>query len=182
MEDIIALVLVVGVFAAFAWGVRIFRKRMQMEKQRKEQQRIASEKYWEDERNKRVAKVNAQRIDQRNMESYVSALGKAKNNTPPKPQTRTYTSSTSTTSTTPVSRSSDDDGFLTGMLTGYALNALTHKSESSSSSSGSSSSSSWGFDDADSRKSISSSMSDSWSSSSSSDSWSSSDSGPSSDW
>jgi hypothetical protein len=45
--------------------------------------------------------------------------------------------------------------------------------------------SSWGFDDSDSRKSISSSMdtSSSWSSSSSSDSYSSSsDSGPSSDW
>jgi hypothetical protein len=44
--------------------------------------------------------------------------------------------------------------------------------------------SSWGFDDSDSRKSISSSMdTSSWSdSSSSSDSWSSSDSGPSSDW
>jgi hypothetical protein len=43
--------------------------------------------------------------------------------------------------------------------------------------------SSWGFDDSDSRKSISSSMdtSSSWSSSSS-DSFSSSDSGPSSDW
>jgi hypothetical protein len=45
--------------------------------------------------------------------------------------------------------------------------------------------SSWGFDDSDSRKSVSSSMdtSSSWSSSSSSDSYSSSsDSGPSSDW
>jgi hypothetical protein len=45
--------------------------------------------------------------------------------------------------------------------------------------------SSWGFDDDDSRKSVSSSFSSSWSSdssSSSSDSWSSSDSGPSSDW
>jgi hypothetical protein len=43
--------------------------------------------------------------------------------------------------------------------------------------------SSWGFDDSDSRKSISSSMdtSSSWSSSSS-DSFSSSDGGPSSDW
>lgn len=97
----------------------------------------------------------------------------------------------------PTNRSNDssDDGFLTGMLTGYALNTIMsgngHSSLSDSDSSErsvgvSSRESSWGFDDSDSRKSISDSMSSSWSSSdsssSSSDSWSSSDSGPSSDW
>lgn len=71
-------------------------------------------------------------------------------------------------------RDDSDDGLLTGMLVGAAINSIMHSS-SSSSSSDSSSSSSWGLDDSDSRSSISSSMD-------TSSSWDSSDSGPSSDW
>ena len=84
--------------------------------------------------------------------------------------------------------SSYQDNFLSDVVTAVAINSLlsnTHKSAGSDypkeerSVGVSKSESSWGFDDSDSRKSISSSMdtSSSWSSSSSSDS-----SGPSSDW
>lgn len=98
----------------------------------------------------------------------------------------------------PTQSVKSDDGFFDGVVTGYMVNSLlnsTHKSggdnpidfPSERSVGVSKSESSWGFDDADSRKSISDSMdtssSYSSSSSSSSDSWSSSsDSGPSSDW
>jgi hypothetical protein len=89
------------------------------------------------------------------------------------------------------------DGMLTGMLVDNLINSMTHKSGGSNpidfpreerSVGVSKSESSWGFDDSDSRKSVSSSMdtSSSYSSSSSdsSSSWSSSDSSSSvsSDW
>ena len=87
------------------------------------------------------------------------------------------------TTTTRTSVSSED-GFVTGGLVGYAVNSLLHSTNSSASEERSvgirSSETSWGFDDSDSRSSISSSM-DTSSSYSSSD-FGSSDSGPSSDW
>lgn len=92
---------------------------------------------------------------------------------------------TSYSAPAPTSTTSSDDSFVNGMLTGMLIDnvvdSLTHRSEPSVGVT--KSESSWGFDDSDSKKSISDSMSSSWSdSSSSSDSWSSSDSGPSSDW
>jgi hypothetical protein len=93
----------------------------------------------------------------------------------------------------PTQSVKSDDGFIDGMMTGYLVNSLidsiSHKSGGSNpidfpkeerSVGVRQSETSWGFDDSDSRKSISSSMD----TSSSSDSWSSSssDSGPSSDW
>lgn len=94
----------------------------------------------------------------------------------------------------PTQSVKSDDGFVNGMLTGMLvdnlLNSIPHKSGGSSpidfpkeerSPSVSKTESSWGFDDADSRKSASSSFS----SSDSGSSWSSSDSSsssPSSDW
>lgn len=101
-------------------------------------------------------------------------------------------SKSSYSSTPPTSSSSSNDSLLSDLATLYVLNsALSHGSASAkvdydtgTIKTDNSSSSSWGLDDSDSRKSISSSMdTSSWgSSSSSSDSWSSSDSGPSSDW
>ncbi len=89
-----------------------------------------------------------------------------------------------------MTTTSSDDGFVNGMLTGMLIDSVvdsfTHKSGGSNpvdfpeqrSVGISKSESSWGFDDSDSRKSIS----DTFSSSSSDSSWSSSDSSPSSDW
>lgn len=106
-----------------------------------------------------------------------------------------------THATSPTQSVQSDDGFVNGMLTGMLvdnlINSMPHKSGGSNpidfpreerSVGVSKSESSWGFDDSDSRKSVSSSMdtSSSYSSSSSdsSSSWSSSDSSSSvsSDW
>lgn len=176
MEDIIALVLVVGIFALFAWGVTTLLKRMKREKEQQAERQAAADKYWKEQREKinvptHWAKQPAPAI-------------KAKK---PEPISKTYasmnTKKASTTTTAPVSDDNFFEGIVTGMVVNSLIDSITHKSEPSYSSSKSESSSSWGLDDSDSRKSISDSMdtSSSWSSSSSSD-FGSSDSGPSSDW
>lgn len=169
MEDIIAIVLVVGVFALIVFGVVKLHRFLMKKKHKDEAEMLAKkqaiEEFWDKKRadrlasmNKPIAKVQAVRA---------AAAPKKK---------ETYNDVA-----TPSVSSSSDDGFLTGMLVGAVLdNAFGHHSSGSSSVS---KSDSWGLDDSDSRKSISDSMdTSSWSSSSSSDSWSSSDSGPSSDW
>lgn len=182
MEDIIALVLVVGVFALFVWGVVALIKRVKREKELEVERKIAAEKYWNDLRTNSVrAKVSD------SMNEYVSTLNTTPSIKTPKPKKTETVRNYDTMTTTTRTSDSSDDGFLTGALVGYAVNSLLHSTESKSEERSvgvSSRESSWGFDDSDSRKSISSSMDwgSSSDSSSSSDSWSSSDSGPSSDW
>ena len=93
-----------------------------------------------------------------------------KASTPPrgKETTQTYTQSTS-----------NDDGFFDGVVAGMVANTLIDSFTNSSERSVgvSKTESSWGFDDPDSRKSISDSMN-----TSSSSDFGGSDSGPSSDW
>lgn len=155
MENIIAYVLVIGVFVMAVIGIammiRSYRRHMTLEAEHKEEVR----KYLENER---------ARMGYKNKPAFKVAASSPRREEPKKKDESTTTSTS-------------NDGFTDGLLVGMMVNALsdviTHKSESSSSSS-------WGLDDSDSRKSISSSMdTSSWSSS---DSSSSSDSGPSSDW
>lgn len=165
-------------------------------KQREEEQQLAERKKMTDE----YLRKWRQSSDKQSFDTYASKVTNTKPaassgasiKPPPAPRTkmedRAMPAPPSRSYTT--SDSSDDGGFLTGMLVGATLNTIMSGSGRSSEATEersvgvSKSESSWGFDDADSRSSISSSMdtSSSWGSSSSSDSWSSSDSGPSSDW
>lgn len=185
MEDILA-VIVVGLFVAAVVGIAVAAHKFALKRKREEEAYMASrkkqiEEYWankEKERAQRVKEVNSKPLKSP-MDEYVAALGKAPEVKIPPKKTETYTSTTTTRSS-----DSSDDGFLTGALVGYAVNSLLHSGSSSASEERSvgvsSRESSWGFDDNDSRSSISSSMdtSSSWSSSD----FGSSDSGPSSDW
>lgn len=165
MENILAglfvLAIIGGVIAVGVWAHKYAMKKKREDEERLASQRKAADEYWASKR-KAARFTSASNIP--------SQAAKA-----PDPVKTEYVS---------TSRSSDnsDDGFLTGMLMGTVLNQVLHNS-SSPSVGVTTNESSWGLDDSDSRKSISSSMSDSYSSSSS-DSWSSSssDSGPSSDW
>ena len=173
MEDIIALILVVGIFALFAWGVTTLIKRVKREKEREAERKVAADKYWKEQREK----------------VYIPSQWAPA--TPFKPATKTKKKETvgqtyANMNTQTAQTASSDDGFLTGMLTGMVIDSLTHSHKSEPSVGVSSTTKddtfSWGLDDSDSRKSISDTMdtSSSWFSNSSDSS--SSDSGPSSDW
>lgn len=186
MEDILALVIVCFFIAALYVVVRASYKRYQNIKKEEAERRARSDKFWAEQR----AKINKVEVPD-TMKKYASALGAAPKVAPPPPK-KTETTYTSTTSTRRTDDS--DDGFVTGMLTGMLLDSainsfkhgtdpdtgVTYDREVERSVGVNKSESSWGFDDSDSRKSISDSMSSSWSSSSSD--FGSSDSGPSSDW
>jgi len=179
MEDILALVVVlVLIGGAIAIGRIVYRshKRHKAEQLKQEAQRFQySPKQWEP----LTPKQYADRIYPK--DPIVTQTKK-------RPPTMKTVNKTTSYTSTPMT-SSSDDGFLTGMLVGAAIDTIMHSSGTGRSilaeernAEVSKSESSWGFDDSDSRKSVSSSMdtSSSWSSSDSSSS--SSDSGPSSDW
>jgi uncharacterized membrane protein YebE (DUF533 family) len=176
MENILALVVVAVVIGgAIAIGrivYKSYKRHKEEEANRLAEAKIRVEEYWkqkEFERNMRVKEVNSKPVAKPAKKTVSESYSEV---------TKKPTQQTSTTTT------SSDDGFLTGMLVGAAIDSLLHSGKSEASverSAGvSSKESSWGFDDSDSRKSISSSM-DTSSSYSSSD-FGSSDSGPSSDW
>lgn len=173
MEDILALFLIVAGVASVTLAIRFGYSKYKVYKIKQAEEAEAEQK----------RQIEATRKWRESRKQYVPSQWAPV--TPPK-KTETVRNYDTMTTTTRTRDTSSDDGFLTGMLAGMVIDSLTHKSGGSSPidfpKTESSSSSSWGLDDDDSRKSISSSMSDSWSSSSSSDSWSSSDSGPSSDW
>lgn len=165
MEDILAIILVLAGVALATLAIRMFLRRSA------EKAALEAEE--------RARQIEATRKWRESMRTKMS--------TPPPPKSAPSTPSpsyTTTRATSTTTTTSSDDGFMTGMLTGMlidnAINSISHKSEPSIGVS--KTESSWGFDDSDSRKSISSSMDTSSSWSSSSDSYSSSDSGPSSDW
>ena len=197
MEDVIALVLVVGlaasVIALSVWFYKLHKRKTAEENARLEQRKKEVEEYWAKKREGYA--LSAIKVDGSGNVGIGSVPPRGKETT--KKYTPSYAPSTTQSVQSYSSRSDDtsmnDLSDTINTIANIAMIANTvnhwndHSSSSSSSdtssSSSSSSSSSWGFDDDDSRKSISSSMSsDSYSSSSSSDSWSSSDSGPSSDW
>ncbi len=174
MEDILAIAAVVAgvVLATLAirsqW--RLYKRRQQTKAEELARKQKAADEYWAKrrEQSRKVAVVNSKPL-------------------PPKQvtPTRSYTSTTDTTG---------DNSFVNGMptlmLIDSTIESITHgvdrdtgkvyDREVERSVGVTKTESSWGFDDADSRKSVSSSMENSWSSS---DSFSrSSDSGPSSDW
>ena len=191
MEDILAVVVVLALVVAFTFGLKAIIRGIAEKKAEQKRQQEESDKFWEAER-ARTKKIAQERTLAR----------MASTNTPPtkKREFVKRDESFGVSSGTPLnvthaqsstqSVSSYQDNFLSDVVTAVAINSLlsnTHKSDDfpkeERSVGVSKSESSWGFDDSDSRKSISSSMdtSSSWSSSSS-DSYSSSDSGPSSDW
>lgn len=202
MENIIAYAVLVIAFlvivAAVRYGYSIVKKNQQAEKERE----AASKKFWAD----KLAEANKVRIPD-SMRNYVNELDKdgsrvnitarsdkIVNEVPPrgKEMTKKYVSqpkpqkmedrATPAQETRSYTSTSSDDGFLTGMLIGAAVDSLLHSSNSSASEERSvgvsKSESSWGFEDSSSRKAVE----DTFSSSSSSDSWSSSSSDVSSDW
>lgn len=196
MEDLIAFVFLIGlgvsVVSLAVWAYkRHKRKSAEAAIKLKEREEMLAK--WKSERksftgmrvnasgNVGIGSVPARGKETTKKYAAQSDTRKMEDRAMPAPPSRSFTPTTDTS----------DDGFLTGMLTGYALNTImsgsgrsSEATEERSSSVSKSESSSWGLDDDDSRKSVSSTFSDSWSSSSSSsDSWSSSsDSGPSSDW
>jgi len=193
MEDILAVVVVLALVVAFTFGLKAIIRGLAEKKAEKKRQQEESDKFWEAER-ARTKKIAQERTLAR----------MASTNTPPtkKREFVKRDDSFGVSSGTPLnvthaqsttqSVSSYQDNFLSDVVTAVAINSLlsdTHKSaeypKEERSVGVSKSESSWGFDDSDSRKSASESLSSSsWSSSSdSSSSWSSSsDSGPSSDW
>ncbi len=200
MEDILAVVVVLALVVAFTFGLKAIIRGIAEKKAEQKRQQEESDKFWEAERARtkkiaqertlaRMASTNTPPPKQREFVKRDDSFGVARGS----PLNVTHAQSTT------QSVSSYQDNFLSDVVTAVAINSLlsnTHKSGGSNpidfpkeerSVGVSKSESSWGFDDSDSRKSISSSMdtSSSWSSSSSdsSSSWSSSDSsGPSSDW
>jgi len=187
MEDILAVVVVLALVVAFTFGLKAIIRGLAEKKAEKKRQQEESDKFWEAER-ERTKKIAQERTLAR----------MASINTPPtkkrefvKRDESFGVSSGTPLNVTHASVSSYQDNFLSDVVTAVAINSLlsnTHKSadfpKEERSVGVSKSESSWGFDDSDSRKSISSSMdtSSSWSSSSSDSYSSSSDSGPSSDW
>lgn len=177
MEDILALVVVLVLVGGFYAIGRIVYRTHKRHKQEEADRRAASDKYWTEQRNK---------LRNPTPSDYAKAIS----NKPPAKSsyTKSHTNSTataSTTTSTPVVEDNFFSGVVTGMLIDSVVNSITHKSGGSDPIDfpKTESSSSWGLDDSDSRKSVSSSMDTSSSWSSSSDSYSSSsDSGPSSDW
>lgn len=181
MEDILALIVVLVVIGSVVAIARIVyksykeHKRKEVERQELIQKKLDEVRYSPSQWAPVTPQQYADAIPKRK-----PAMKKANNSTSYANTPMTTTSSTSTAAVA-------DDGFFSGVVTGMLVDevvkSFSHKSEPSIGVT--KSESSWGFDDSDSRKSISDSMdtSSSWSSSSS-DSWSSSssDSGPSSDW
>jgi hypothetical protein len=177
MEELLAIALVLFLVASVVFGVKKILKYRAEKKEReyREQlERIEATRKWRGSLRQKSVPAAVKNT------SSVPARGKE--------TTKKYTPSYSTSSST-VTPTSSDDGFLTGMLVGAAIDTIMHSSGTGRSilaeqrnAEVSKSESSWGFDDSDSRKSVSSSMDTSsfWSSSDSSSS--SSDSGPSSDW
>jgi hypothetical protein len=178
MEDILALVVVLVLVGGFYAIGRIVYKSYKRHKAEEAERFERKKKQIEDYYAKLYAKPTPS--------DYAKAMTKA---TKPKSSyAKVHTKSTataSTTTSTPVVEDNFFSGVVTGMLIDSVVNSITHKSGGSDPIDfpKTESSSSWGLDDSDSRKSVSSSMDTSSSWSSSSDSYSSSsDSGPSSDW
>lgn len=169
IEDAIALGASVGLVALVITLAVMFRRRHKQllaeENAKMEQRKKDVEEYWSEKRKSYVNKP----IPPKKTETSVPPRGKE--------MTKKY-KSYDTMERTTVTRKDDNDDLLTGMLIGAAIDSVVHSSIGSgrsifsSSDDSSSSSSSWGLDDSDSRSSISSSMSDVFSS----------DDGPSSDW
>jgi hypothetical protein len=177
-----------GMLIAITFGLKAIIRGIAEKKAEKKRQQEESDKFWEAER-ARTKKIAQERTLAR----------MASTNTPP-PKQREFVKRDESFGVARGSelnvthaQSSYQDNFLSDVVTAVAINSLlsnTHKSGGSNpidfpreerSVGVSKSESSWGFDDSDSRKSISSSMD----TSSSSDSWGSSSSdssGPSSDW
>jgi hypothetical protein len=183
MEDILALVVATIFVAVITVAVRAMYKSYKKSKQEEAERRARSEKFWDEQR----AKLTKVEVPE-SMTKYVNALGKAPEVKAPK----TKSSYTSSTSRVESSDNSFVNGMLTQMLIDTTIESITHgvdrdtgktyDREIERSVGVSKSESSWGFDDSDSRKSISDSMDTSSSWSSSSSDFGSSDSGPSSDW
>ena len=127
MENILAFIIVIAGVVLTTLAIRYIYKRNKARKA--EQERIR------------------QRVRELQKTTYATSMRNAVRNTssvPPrgKEMTKTY-STTSTTSSPSTTAVTDDDGFLTGMLAGYAINSILHsKSESSEPEKTSSSSSS----------------------------------------
>lgn len=160
MEDIIALVIVVGVLALFVWGTVTLIKRVKREQQREAELQAKSDKYWADLR----AKNNSVEIPE-SMKKYVKELDKDGSKTnikavnkpievPPRGKETTvkypsasagapskpapsenmnrYSEALARKWSTDQPTSSSDDGFLTGAVVGYALNTILHSGETRS--------------------------------------------------
>lgn len=189
MENILAVVALfalVGFFWFFLSKIIDYR-RQKIEAEDK-RQRLIAEHLLE------VARETRKRERQRRTEQIAASI----KNSPPEPKPLNTVGSgvnvgRATYAPSPTqSVNSYNDNFMSDVAMGMVINSLLNSNHSSQSgtvtedrATGAVSvnvkESSWGFDDSDSRKSISSSM-DTSSSWSSSDSSSSSDSGPSSDW
>jgi hypothetical protein len=171
MEDILAILLAAAAVAAVVYAVKRFIN------WRNEQKRIREEY---------VAHAQAELA--RDMERRRQRIAeRLSTSIPSKTVQKKVVETKPSYATSPTqSVQSSDDGFVNGLLAGMLIDSLTHKSGGSNPIDFPKvdNTPSWGLDDSDSRKSISSSMdtSSSWSSSSSDSYSSSSDSGPSSDW
>lgn len=207
MEDIIAIVTILVAVVAGGLAIRAFlrniKKREEAEKRAEEERRRAVDAYWEkrhakdlEARQKERAAVRTASVHSKLTEpklvptSGVSTPKEVKVVTSGSGRT-TYLNSPTQEVQSYNSRSVLDDVADIAMIanTIHHWNDNERRSEpepvrEERSVGVSKTESSWGFDDDDSRKSVSSSFSSSWSSSDSdsSSSWSSSDSGPSSDW
>lgn len=189
MEDIIAILLVLVAAIAGGLAIRAFRRNMKKREEElkaaEERRRKATEEYW---RKKREAAKNTPPKPS----TPAPKLVKVTEGVSTPKEIKPYHSSVNTGRSVTQEVQSFDSRSLLDDVADIAMIAHTvrhwndNKPEAPVESPReersvgvSKSESSWGFDDEDSRKSVSSTFSSSWSSSSDS---SSSDSGPSSDW
>lgn len=195
MENIIAYCIVILAIAIFAGICRCIWTKFKKSRQEEAERQAKSKKYWADLR----AEQNKVEVPD-SMKKYADflALDGSKTNimakskpasasagapsTPPPVQMKKYSDALDRKWSTdqPPKRNNDssDDGFLTGMIAGYAINSLINSVEEAREERSvgvRSSESSWGFEDSSSRKAVEDTFS------SSSDSWSDS-SDVSSDW
>lgn len=191
MENIIAYCIVILAIAIFAGICRCIWTKFKKSRQEEAERQAKSKKYWADLR----AEQNKVEVPD-SMKKYADflALNGSKTNimakskptsasagapsTPPPKKVESF--SREMDYIKPETRRSDssDDGFLTGMIAGYAINSLINSVEEAREERSvgiRSSESSWGFEDSSSRKAVEDTFS------SSSDSWSDS-SDVSSDW
>lgn len=193
MEDILAVVIVLALVIAFTFGLKAIIRGIAEKKAEEKRKQEESEKYWADQR-KKAKERNYERL----MESATLNTPTKKLFTPTDTGVKvgqqlnpigsgvgrsTYTSEP-VQSTRSVLDDVADIAMIANTVRHWNDNNHSEPAREERSVGVTKSESSWGFDDSDSRKSVSDTFSSSWSSSSSdsSSSWSSSDSGPSSDW
>lgn len=179
MEDILAVVVVLALVVAFTFGLKAIIRGIAEKKAEAKRKQEESDKYWAAQREKAKERAFA-RMESAPLETPPKKRTFVKREEPAPSTSYSYAPQPVVQSTRSVLDDIADVAMIANTVRHWNDNSHSEPAREERSVGVSKSESSWGFDDSDSRKSISDTFS---SSSSSSDSWSSSSSDSvSSDW